>query len=74
MIACLTKSVRSFDRASKIALYYVLLFVQWNSSLAAYLSLMPDGEVKIASIPAPADPHAPSMCTIHIGSVTFAVL
>jgi hypothetical protein len=45
-----------------------------NSSLATYLSLMPDDEVNIAAILAPADPHAPSVCTIHIGSVTSAVL
>ena len=52
----------------------MLLFVHWNSSLAAYLSLMPDGEVMIVAIPAPADPHAPSVCTVHIGYVTFTVL
>jgi hypothetical protein len=40
------------------------LFVHWNLSLAAYLSLMPDGEVKIAAISAPINPHAPSVCTI----------
>ena len=74
MIACLIESARGFDRASMIASYSALLFVHWNSSLTAYLSLIPDGEVKIAAIPAPADPHAPSMCTIHIGSVTSAVL
>ena len=74
MIACLTESARGFDRASMIASYSTLLFVHWNSSLAAYLSLIPDGEVKIAAILAPADPHAPSMCTVHIGSVTSAVL
>ena len=61
MIACLTKSVRSFDRASMIASYSALLFVHWNSSLAAYLSLMLDGEVKIAAIPTLADPHALSV-------------
>ena len=74
MIARLTESARSFDRTSMIAPYSVLLFVHWNSSLAAYLSLMPDGEVKIAAIPGPADPHALSVCTVHIGSITFAVL
>ena len=74
MIAHLIESARSFDRASLIASYSALLFVHWNSSLAAYLSLIPDGEVKIAAILAPAYPHAPSVCTVHIGSVTSAVL
>ena len=74
MIARLTESARSFDRANIIVSYSALLFVHWNSSLAAYLSLMLDGEVKIASILAPVDPHASSVCTIHIGSVTSAVL
>ena len=74
MIAHHTKSARSFDRASMIASYSTLLFVHWNSSLAAYLSLMPDGEVKIAAILAPADPHALSVCIVHIGSITSAVL
>ena len=74
MIARLTESAQSFDRASMIALYSMLLFVHWNSSLAAYLSLMPDGEVKIAAIMAPADRYAPSVCTVHIGSITSAAL
>ena len=74
MIARHTKSARSFDRASMIASYSTLLFVHWNSSLAAYTSLIPDGEVKIAAIPALAEPHAMSVCTVHIGSVTSAVL
>ena len=74
MIARLTESAGSFDRASTIALYSVLLFVHWNSSLTAYLSLILDDEVKIAAIPAPVEPHAPSMCTVHIGSMTSAVL
>ena len=74
MIARLTESARSFDRASMIASYSALLFVYWNSSLAAYLSLKPGDEVKIVAIPAPADPHAPSVCTVHIGSVTSTVL
>ena len=74
MIARLTESARSFDRANIIVSYYALLFVHWNSSLAAYLSLMPDGEVKIAAIPAPADPHAPFVCTVHTGYVTSAIL
>ena len=74
MIARLTESARSFDRANIIVSYSALLFVHWNSSLAAYLSLMPDGEVKIAAILDPADCHAPSVCTVHIGSVTSAVL
>ena len=74
MIARLTESAQSFDRASMIALYSMLLFVHWNFRLTAYLSLMPDDEVKIATIPAPAEPHALSMCTVHIGSVTSAVL
>ena len=51
-----------------------MLFVHWNSSLAAYLSLIPDSEVKIASILAPVAPHALSVCTVHIGYVTSAVL
>ena len=51
MIARLTESVRSFDRANMIASYSMLLFVHWNSSFAAYLSLIPAGEVKIAAIP-----------------------
>ena len=74
IIARLTESARSFDRANIIASYSVLLFVHWNSSLTAYLSLIPDDEVKIAAIPAPTEPHAPSMCTVHIGSMTSAVL
>ena len=74
IIARLTESARSFDRANIIASYSVLLFVHWNFRLTAYLSLMPDDEVKIATIPAPAEPHAPSMCTVHIGSMTSAVL
>jgi hypothetical protein len=74
MIAHLADSVWSFDRAKIIALYSVLLFVHWNSSLATYLSLMPDGEVRIVAISSLANPQAPSMCTIHIGSVTPAVL
>ena len=74
MITRLTESARSFDRASMIASYSTLLFMHWNSSLAAYLSLMLDGEVKIAAIPTLADPHAPSVCTVHIGSVTSTVL
>jgi hypothetical protein len=74
MIARLDESAWSFDRDSMIASYFALLFVHWNSRLAAYLSLMLDGEIKISAILALADPHAPSMCTIHIGSVTFAVL
>ena len=74
MIARLAESARSFHRASMIASYSVLLFVHWNSSLAVYLSLKPGGEVKIVAIPAPADPHALSVCTVHIGSVTSTVL
>jgi hypothetical protein len=70
----IAESVRSFDRASMIASYFVLLFVHWNSSLAAYLSLILDEEVKIAAIMALAYPHAPSVCTIHIGSMTSTVL
>ena len=54
--ACLTESARSFDRARMIASNSGILFVHWNSSLAAYLSLMPDGEVSIATILAPNDP------------------
>jgi hypothetical protein len=38
--------------------------VHWNSSLAAYLSLIPDGEVRIATILAPADAYAPYVCTV----------
>ena len=74
IIARLIESAQSFDRASMIALYSALLFVHWNSSLTAYLSLIPDDEVMIAAIPAPVDPHAPSVCNVHIGSVTSAVL
>jgi hypothetical protein len=58
------ESMWCFDRASMIALYSALLFVHWNSSLATYLSLMPDGKVKIDAILAPTDPHALSVCTI----------
>ena len=74
MIAHHTKSARSFDRASMIASYSTLLFMHWNSSLAAYLSLIPNGKVKITAIPAPADPHAPSVCTVHTDSVISAEL
>jgi hypothetical protein len=74
MIACLDERGWSFDRASMIASYSVLLFVHWNSSLAAYMSLMPDGEIKIGAMLAPTDPHTPSVCTVHIGSVTSAML
>jgi hypothetical protein len=74
MIARLVESTQSFDRAMIIASYSALLFVQWNSSLAAYLSLMPDGEVRIAMILALADPHAPFVCTVHTSSVTPVVL
>ena len=74
MIALLIESAWSFDRASMIASYSALLFVHWNSSLAAYTSLIPDGEVKIVGISAPADPHAPSVCTVQIGSVTSTLL
>ena len=62
--AHLGESAQSFDRARMIASYSAVLFVHWNSSLAAYLSLMPDSEVRIAMILAPADPHAPSVCTV----------
>ena len=70
----LAESAWSFDRAKMIASYSALLFVHWNSSLAAYLNLILDVEVRIAMITAPTDPHAPSMCTVQIGSVTSVVL
>ena len=72
--ARLAESVRSFDRSRMIASYSTLLFVHWNSSLATYLSLITEGEVRTTVILAPADPHALSVCTVHIGSTTFAVL
>ena len=72
--AHLTESAWSVDKARMIASYSALLFVHWNSSLAAYLNLILDGEVRIAMITAPTDPHAPSMCTVQIGSVTSVVL
>ena len=56
IIAHLAESARSFDRAKMIALYFVMLLVHWNSGLAAYLRLMPEGEVSIAAILAPAEP------------------
>ena len=62
--AHLAESAWSVDKARMIASYSALLFVHWNSSLATYLSLMPDGEVRIAMIPAPVDPHAPFVCTV----------
>ena len=61
--AHLGESAWSFDRARMIASYFVLLFMHWNSSLPMYLSLMPDGEVIIVAIPAPADPH-PRLCAL----------
>jgi hypothetical protein len=73
-MARLAKSTRSFDRARMIVSYSMILLVHWNSSLAAYLSLMPDDEVRIATIPTPADLQAPSMCTVQIGSEISAVL
>ena len=62
--ARLAESVRSFDRSRMIASYSTLLFMHWNSSLVVYLSLIPDGEVRIVVIPAPVDTHPPSVCTI----------
>ena len=53
---CLAESVQRFDRARMIASYFVILLVHWNTSLAAYLSLMLDDEVSIAAILAPDDP------------------
>ena len=64
IIARLAESAQSFDRAKMIASYSAMLLVHLNSSLATYLSLMPEGEVSIAPIPTPADPHAPSICTV----------
>jgi hypothetical protein len=55
------------------ASYSALLFVHWNSSLATYLSFMPDGEVRMAAIHALVAPQAPSVLTVHIGSVTSAM-
>jgi hypothetical protein len=72
--ALLVDKARSFVSARMTASYFAELLVHWNSSLAAYQSLMPEGEVSIAAIPAPDEPHAPCVCTIQIGSVTFAVL
>jgi hypothetical protein len=40
--------------------YSALLFVHWNLSHAVYVSFMPDGEVRVAAIPAPIVPQAPS--------------
>jgi hypothetical protein len=54
--ALLAKSARSLKRARMTASYSALLFVHWNSSLAAYLSFMPDGEVRMVAIPAPITP------------------
>ena len=71
IIACLAESAQSFDRARMIASYSTILLVLLNSSLATYLSLMPEGEVSIAPIPSPTDPHAPSICTVQIGYVTL---
>jgi hypothetical protein len=35
---------------------------------------MPDDEVRIATIPTPADPQVPSVCTVQIGSEISMVL
>ena len=69
MIAHLTESAWSFDRASMIALYSALLFVHWNSSLTAYLTLILDDEVKIATILAPVEPHDP--CNTLVLRIAF---
>ena len=55
-IARIAQSTRSFDRAKMIASYSTMLLVHWNSSLATYLRLMPEGEVSIAAILAPTGP------------------
>jgi hypothetical protein len=57
IIARLVESARSFDRAKMIASYSAMLLVHWDSSLAACLSLMPEGEVSITAILAPAEPR-----------------
>ena len=72
--ARLAESTWSFDRARMIASYFALLFVYWNSSLATYLSLMLDGEVRIIVILAPADPHILYVCIVQITSMTPTVL
>ena len=62
--ARLAESTRSFDKARMIASYSALLSVHWNTSLAAYLSLILDGEVRIAVILALVDPHALLVCIV----------
>ena len=64
MTAHLVESAQSFDRARMSALYSTLLFVHCNSSLATYLSLIQDGEVRIVAILALANPHASSVCYV----------
>jgi hypothetical protein len=49
-------SARSFVNAKMTASYSAKLLVHWNSNHATYLSFMPEGEVRVAAILAPADP------------------
>lgn len=74
MMHLLTPKALSFRRPNSTASYSAVLFVVRNYSLAAYLNFGPSGGVKIAEIPAPEEPHAPSQCTIHSGSLNCTVV
>jgi hypothetical protein len=65
-----TLSALSLRRPRMTALYSAMLFVHLSDSkvklrCAAYLCLMPVGDVIIAAAPAPAWHHAPSQWMVH---------
>jgi hypothetical protein len=74
MTTLMADSAQSLERARMTTSYSTLLFVHWNSSLPAYLSFMPDGEVRMATIPTPVMPQAPFVLMVQIGSETYAML
>jgi hypothetical protein len=65
----------SLQSPSSTALYSAVLFMHLSTSLmnircAAYLSLMPEGEIRIAIAPALVPPQTPSQYICHGVSVT----
>jgi hypothetical protein len=70
-----THIARSLRRPNSIASYSAMLLLHLststvNCSHAAYLSLMPEGDVSIAAAPASETPQAPSQYTCHDVSTT----
>jgi hypothetical protein len=59
-IAFRTPIAFNFLKPNNKASYYVILFVHWNCSLAAYHVFTLDGETIMVAAPAPKDPHEPS--------------